>query len=526
MMPTQSIGKRAACDRCHALKMRCVVTEEDPADVGGSRGLAQGHRRCNRCHSARVACNYSSPGKPGRPPTKNVLPGASTDGHTHIRQRSGRGLETLTSQSTRRQSMSATTASTLVSPNQDYISSQFDFGILSSGHGASGSKSPPSAAWCDVLALAEDDEPLEGQYTTPMLSWSSDTADSITARGTEQWMAGEQRDDLGQEVEDMLCFPTGEEFGMDSQEPYRLDHSHAHATASEASSEQLSSTSTQPVTVSTTTSTASYRTGYDGTHYLQRLSEFNTGLSSPIVGLNGLSPTSPDHSTAISRQPSVITTDQLEQAAKHVLQSSALFLDLLQFPSSLADKPTPDPSEPAPPPVLLDMAARLQLLVSYMRLTELHHGLYSAVYNHLQHQQQRQQAGSAQSNAEPAAAERPAEFSLSVAGVSLTAIRGHPRFQLQLLLQTSAHYLGCIQEELDLPTPLRVNGLFHQKMSPTSTGKPSAKASLLGQRGSAEAALLVHTLMMHDQEPKLQRINEVLDNLRKDFGIVVIYGAT
>lgn len=436
---------------------------------------------------------------------------ASTDAHTHIRQRPVlRRPEALTPQSTRRQSMSATTTS-IVSPNQGHISSQFDFGTLPSDHGEGGLPSPHSASWCDVLVLPEDDEPLEGEYTPTMLSWSSDNTNCITARGGEQWTAGEHRDDLRQQ--NMSCFSTSADFEMDSQEPHHLHNTH-HTTASELGN-TTSDTSSEQIT--TPTLTASPRTVYDASQYLQRLSEFNTGLSSPIAGLNDLNPT-PDQGTAISQHLSIITTDQLEQAAKHVLQSSAMFLDLLQFPSSSTDKSISHSSEPAPP-LLPDMVARLQLLVSYMRLTELHHGLYSAVYNHLQHQKT---GGTSASGAEPAP-ERPAQFALSVAGVSLTAIRGHPRFQLQLLLQTSAHYLGCIQDELDLPTPLRVSGLFHRNMSFKSA--KSDKASLLGQRGSAEAALLVHTLMMHDQEPKLQRISDVLDKLRRDFGIVAIYDA-
>ncbi len=49
-------AKRSACDRCHKIKMQCKTDGSGP--------------HCTRCRNARVHCNYSEPGKPGRPVTK------------------------------------------------------------------------------------------------------------------------------------------------------------------------------------------------------------------------------------------------------------------------------------------------------------------------------------------------------------------------------------------------------------------------------------------------------------------------
>lgn len=46
-------AKRAACDRCHKMKMQCKT------DGSG--------QQCQRCRAANVNCHYSEPGKPGRP---------------------------------------------------------------------------------------------------------------------------------------------------------------------------------------------------------------------------------------------------------------------------------------------------------------------------------------------------------------------------------------------------------------------------------------------------------------------------
>ncbi|KAK7225153.1 hypothetical protein V2G26_013156 [Clonostachys chloroleuca] len=50
-------AKRAACDRCHTMKMQCKT------DSSG--------KICRRCRNAGVECRYSEPGRPGRPTIKS-----------------------------------------------------------------------------------------------------------------------------------------------------------------------------------------------------------------------------------------------------------------------------------------------------------------------------------------------------------------------------------------------------------------------------------------------------------------------
>lgn len=98
----------------------------------------------------------------------------------------------------------------------------------------------------------------------------------------------------------------------------------------------------------------------------------------------------------------------------------------------------------------LDTMAAYELLVLYIRLVELQSTLYTRVLHYLR------------------SADRPAENSrgfkeldpllqgLNVAGVSLI---GFGDFQMKLLLQTAAHYLGEIEHVLGLPEAHRVSSV-------------------------------------------------------------------
>ncbi|KAK3323014.1 hypothetical protein B0H66DRAFT_621119 [Apodospora peruviana] len=278
-------------------------------------------------------------------------------------------------------------------------------------------------------------------------------------------------------------------------------------------------------------------------NYLHRLSEFNAQLHLPNALLDPYvkADTMPGQQEGESH-PALVTTDQLEQATTHVLRCSALFLDLLACPSSSSLHPRRSPST-----------------------AELHYALYRSFYDHLQQQernQQRQQERVVQQSEQTRRTTRPAtnspdttqnlpghhhqrppQFSLLVAGIPLLVLDPtrhspslqhlHTRFQLQIILQTSAHYLGCTQEELNLRAPVRLTAL-----SPAGSIGEKAGGGIgwLGQRGSAEAALLGHMLMMQSQGGGtgedgggfliLQKMKRVLEKLRRDFGILVVAGST
>ncbi|KAK0716603.1 hypothetical protein B0T21DRAFT_415318 [Apiosordaria backusii] len=437
-----SAGKRAACDRCHGLKMRCVVDQTD----------GSGQRRCRRCHGARVACNYSVPGRSGRPPTK---PGGQ------ILTTQGTGTGTNNTRPGLVSTPSSLFSSIQVAPS---LASTVDTQVYAFAQKTP--VSPRSNSWTDTVALLQP----ESYATSP---W-----DSLPHQ--DDWMGGQSLVehrylDHGNQAQPNMhpTRPIPAVAGMDS------------SPQTQASTGTLElSPDDRPRQASTSTSSIASppEARYDGQQYLQRLSEFNVRLSHPV----GLTP----DGSASSR----VSPGQLEHAATHVLSSSTAFLELIGYPSSgMPPSPTPD------------MAARLQLLVSYMRLTELHYGLYAAVYGYLKH-------------TPPNAGERPPDLGLSLSGVALCP---SPRFQMQILLQTATHYLCLIQEALGLPAPLQLKA-FRQPGS--AHGTASEKTNLLGQPGSAETAMLVHTLMMHDQESRLKGMMDMLERLKTEFGIVVMLG--
>ncbi|KAK4203205.1 hypothetical protein QBC40DRAFT_275211 [Triangularia verruculosa] len=415
--PPSSAGKRAACDRCHGLKMRCVVDQTPGVGSGGQR-------RCRRCHSARVACNYSVPGRSGRPPTKP-------------------GGQLLTTNNTR-----PGLAST---PSSLFSSIQVAPSLAS------------TSSWTDTVALLQPD------------SYATSPWDSLAHQ--DDWISG-------QNIAEQRYL----ENYNPSQPPMHPTRPLPVVVGTDSSPQTQASTGTlelspndRPRQESTSSSSAASppEARYDGQQYLQRLSEFNVRLSHP-VGLT------PDASSS-----SRVSPEQLEHAATHILSSSTAFLELINYPSSgMLSSPTATP----------DMAARLQLLVSYMRLTELHYGLYAAVYGYLKH-------------TPPNTGEKPPDFGLGLAGVSLSP---SPRFQLQILLQTAAHYLCCIQEALGLPAPLQLKGFRQSGLTSSPEG-----TNLLGQPGSAETAMLMHTLMMHDQESRLKSMMDILERLKTEFGITI-----
>ncbi|KAK3902480.1 hypothetical protein C8A05DRAFT_33825 [Staphylotrichum tortipilum] len=161
-------------------------------------------------------------------------------------------------------------------------------------------------------------------------------------------------------------------------------------------------------------------------------------------------------------------------------------------------------------PFAPDMATVLQLVVFSMRLTELHHDLYFAIYRYLQqheHARNLTDATNRTSSFSPNTAAGslfPIPVSLTIAGVPLAP---HPRFQLELVLQAGAHYLERIQDALSGLKALRPD--------------VSGPLRMIPQQRSVSGALLVRLLMMQDQQGRMGAIREVLSKLREEFSIVV-----
>ncbi|KAI1840570.1 hypothetical protein JX266_013234 [Neoarthrinium moseri] len=186
--------------------------------------------------------------------------------------------------------------------------------------------------------------------------------------------------------------------------------------------------------------------------YQQQLLDFDVRLSQAVLIDTTASPS------------------KVEQAAVYVLENSSTFLDLVKYLQAGSennagrthevaggqgdrrenstpiantkdlhencedgDVGTPAQLDDKVCSFIPDTATLLQLIVFSMRLTNLHFDLYSGVLRYLRLHVNTTDARPATKthNLPP--------LSLSIAGVNLTT---HPRFQLQLLLQTGAHYLS------------------------------------------------------------------------------------
>ena len=161
-------------------------------------------------------------------------------------------------------------------------------------------------------------------------------------------------------------------------------------------------------------------------------------------------------------------------------------------------------------PFTPDMATVLQLVVFSMRLTELHHDLYSAIYRYLQqheHVRNMTDATNVTSSFSPSTAARslfPIPVFLTIAGVALAP---HPRFQLELVLQAGAHYLERSKRNptilitpfqiiapdeltsvgftLSSRRPERPQGAPARRVSPPANDPPAA----VGERGATRASV-------------------------------------
>jgi len=389
--------------------MRCIV---EPT---------WGHVQCNRCQIADVPCHYSVPRKPGRPPAKAA--GALVAG------------------------LAASSETTLPTKYTNVVEDTRVEDRLNEDESFSRTESfaelgPDAASW-------------------PSLGFPDEFLDKPGAQPSSE--AGYQQDTWAPEYHygkfatiqpsQLLATP------VNPSQPSRRRAQTDESRAASPLQPGLTSMSSGPNTPTGSES---------GQQCAQRLSDFNARLARPVDLGPDVSPT------------------QVEQAAAHVLESSAVFLDLVKFlraPDSqdtesreVAPRHRRQKSTQTAAPANLhtndgdddddgggyngedkdsaavaqarifvpDTATVLQLVVFSMRLTELHYDLYSAVHTYLQRHDRLLHAHG-NTTAAAAAIEPPLQLplSLSIAGVALTP---HPRFQLQLLLQTGVHYLGSSEQ--------------------------------------------------------------------------------
>lgn len=184
---------------------------------------------------------------------------------------------------------------------------------------------------------------------------------------------------------------------------------------------------------------------------------------------------------------------QLEQEAAHVLQSSSEFLELIRMLTSVAHDPKGS-NQSSP----IDTAGFLQLASMTIRLTEMHHWLYSSIYRCLQRGDIDTMMG--QEHTIHDGDQSPARLPpLSIAGVELTP---SPHFRLQMLLHTGVHYLDRIQ---------RAQGGLKALASDGTTGI------------SPNMALQIHMLITEDQKGPMANTRLLLSELQWKFGLKMTF---
>jgi hypothetical protein len=197
------------------------------------------------------------------------------------------------------------------------------------------------------------------------------------------------------------------------------------------------------------------------------------------------------------------SSEELGKMATDVIQSSITFLSIL---CSFVDVVSADRSNTP------DTPTTLQILTAYIRLTQLHHGLYTQIRDFLSssnnlssnstscHMSVRSAtAPGSQSASEPML---PAVFpDLALGGFSLASFA---RFQFKFLVQVCVHELGMIEATLGLPAGCRVSDVENTS---------GLMRPLLGA-GDEKTRLLVWTILREIEQPA-HGIRDTLNELRE-----------
>lgn len=483
-MNVYTATKRAACDRCHKMKMRCSVP------------MGERSKQCHRCRIADVHCNYSAPRKPGRPPTANKTVGPKE--HVWVPQSDSVAAQPLDE----------------IKVFQD----SWKEGILGKqGEGFSEAEvltslrthnTAPSLNWSG-LGFLEDSTMINSfqqseKISLPFSSWTSNTDHDYEVQNYTNESEWQPTTLLTPASRTQLeRGPTRYGSSQSQQQVKR-----ATDGTSEFFAEFLHST--------TETRTARYR---------QHFSDFHLRLT-----------------RAINLEDN-ISWKRLEESAADVFESSEIFLELANFKlpqghkrplAQFQDLDIPGPQRCQQPPrvrfsgdnlqskgredmmnittstFVPDTEAVLHLLAFSMRLSEMYRNLFATVYRYMQQQRrnglgQRDESINNTAHNLNSALSSPLSVRLSISGVVFAP---QPCFQLQLLLQAGAHYLSNIQEV--------ICGL---EMS-ESHGDASESLQILNQ-GSVSEAALIRALTMQHQQKQRDAVREVLTKLRQEFEINV-----
>lgn len=489
--------KRAACDRCHKLKMRCS------GPVCKRSGI------CHRCRAAGVHCNYSAPRKPGRPPLANRSIGSNKDAVVPASSRgtaqSFNGVEDI---------QDSCAEKILESQNKE-ISEAEVLAIMRTDD------TNPSLNWSDLTCLEENTMIYSLQQSEQVNHAFPNWAPG-TEQDSEAWSHASERQwqpktpSILVNERQLEQEPTG--FGNDQRRGSTSDN-----VLSSFSQQQVT-----PVTIDTPELVAELdQSTAENTPsvYRQQFSEFHLRLALHISLEDDIS------------------WKRLEQSAADVFESCELFLELASFkllqgikrrsaqshglnmPESQHRHQSflarfsednvhsgrgSDDSDNPKSTFVPDTAAVLHLFAFAMRLSEMHHNLFAAVYRYMQQQnpsnlESREGGINNTTRHVDFALSSPLSVRFSIAGVVFAP---KPCFQLQLLLQACAHYLSNIRKA--------ISGVQVFE----SHRDASASTQSLSQ-GSLSEAAVVRTLAMQHQQKQMEKVREILAKIRQEFDIDV-----
>lgn len=483
-MKVYTATKRAACDRCHKMKMRC------------SGPVGEGSKQCHRCRTADVHCNYSAPRRPGRPPTANKT--VEPKEHAAVPQSSNSAAQPLNEIKVAQESGKEGA----LGKQSDGFTEAEILALLRTNNTA------PNLNWSN-LGFLEDDTMVHSFYQSEQigpafLSGAPDTDHYYETRSyinESEWRTTTLWTPIGRtEVE---------------REPTRSGSSQSQQQAWRATIG--TSASFAGLCQSTTES------GMSG--YRQNFSDFHLRLA-----------------RAINLEDN-ISWKRLEQSAADILESSEIFLELANFNLPQGNKRPlaqfqglniPGPQTRHQPPgapfrgdniqskggedmnyiptstFVPDTMAVLHLLAFSVRLSEMHSNLFAAVYRYMQQQRRNgisRRDGGIRNRAHHLnpALSSPLSVHFSIAGVVFAP---QPCFQLQLLLQAVVHYLSNIQGAI-----CRLEVL-------ESHCDASESLQILNQGLVSEAALIRALTMQHHQR-QMSGVREILTKLRQEFEINV-----
>lgn len=393
-----SAVKRAACDRCHGQKMRCI---REPTKSS-----------CHRCLAAGALCVFSMARKAGRPPTRHQGM-KDTSGGWRLASSNRGEQQNQQQQRRRRQQQQKKHQHQHRRPYSDSLGGSRDLqendGTLEGTDDAQ-----PSFEAMLLDAVTDDSETL-----IPLFSNSLPT---IPGLGT--WDDG------------------------DTSRTYVEGASHPLPT--DSNRQQVDSMTDQPVIRDSPLLVTECSQPGTGTKpiecelivppiagsVIQQLCALSVKLASQIKSLSSI-----DSDTANDPMP------RLEQLAANVIESSVELHRILSEARSMLE------ALDGLDPILSDTAMILQVLSAYIRLTQLHYALYQEMNFALM---KLSDCPSHEFSPSDIFVLFPM---LHIGGVSLSS---YYRFQLKFVLQICVHHLGETEALLGLPADLCVGGRMLQ----------------------------------------------------------------